>query len=211
MDTESRDDMLYVMMRLRSQYLGDEPVKARLKSLVRTVDPTMPTVPVLPNVNSYSQLQSSSDAGNSNHKAGHTKKKQNKRRSKTNNNRGNNSSMQSQGKNARGTATSNQRNQANEVKKDGENQRELDLSPESFPALSDQGKKVEVVVDDMDATDGKPASSDSSSTATTTSSSSSSVTKQTSQTKQPFGGYAAALLKSKPANAPSPSGPPKVR
>lgn len=57
LDTTSRDDMLYVMMQLRSQYLGDEPVKARMKSVVHQVDPThAPGLPALTPVSSYTHL-----------------------------------------------------------------------------------------------------------------------------------------------------------
>lgn len=183
MDTESRDDMLYVMMQLRAQYLGDEPVKARMKSVVRQVDPThAPGVPVLSPVSSYIQMSSSLSNGN--------KKRKQKKRTKNcaNNNSGN------KGNTNQGGKKSMEKNKGNKeswsTKKVDTQQPKPDLSAASFPALTDDIKKVEVVVDGIEATPNAVAS-DTSSTVTTLSSSSSAG-------KQ-LGGYAAALLKAKPA------------
>jgi hypothetical protein len=168
----------------------------------------MPIDPVLTSNGSYNRLPGDFEQGNNNNK-----KKQNKKRANkngNNNSRGNNSNAsqghaQQQGKNSNrsGTAITN-----NSPGKKAQRQRqpEPDFSPDSFPALSDQTRKVEVVVDGTDAAEKHPGTnSDASSTATTMSSSSSSINKQqqAAQNKQPFGGYAAALLKVKPTSSPT--------
>ncbi|CAB9499551.1 La ribonucleoprotein domain family member 4B [Seminavis robusta] len=201
LDTDSRDDMLYVMMSLRCQYLGDEPVKARLKSLVRQVDPThAPGLPLLTPTSSYNHLTSLAHQESGGSK---TNKRRAKKRNKnnSNNNRGNanNNSNTPQGKKAvqqKGSRDSTGNNKKAEVQQ----QPKPDLSAASFPALGDAtASKVEVVGVDKDNMESAPkvAGSDSASTATTMSSSSSSVAKG----KQQLGGYAAALLKSKPHKA----------
>lgn len=183
MDTESRDDMLYVMMQLRAQYLGEEPVKARMKSVVRQVDPThAPGLPVLSAVSSFTHMPSGMSNGN--------KKRKQKKRSKNgmSNNNGNKGPTNQSGK------KNVEKNKGNKetwnTKKVETQQRKPDLSAASFPALRDDIKKVEVVVDGIEATS-NAVPSDTSSTVTTVSSSSSAG-------KQ-LGGYAAALLKAKPA------------
>ena len=207
------------MMSLRSQYLGDEPVKARLKSLVRTLDPAAaPHLPVLTPVTSYAHISGLSpplqqQEGSSANNKGKGKKKKNRSKNNPNTNKGNNS-QGSNGKksgnasnNANQNSNSNNKGGSNSNKKAATQQPKPDLSAASFPALSNGAPKVEVVVDGsgMEAAPTKPSGSDSASTTTTLSSSSSSVTKQG---KQVTGGYAAALRKAKPANAPS---APKVR
>jgi hypothetical protein len=190
--------MLYVMMRLRCRYLGDEPVKARLKSLVRQVDPThSPGLPVLTPVSSYVQLTNLAleESGGSSKGS----KRKHKKRSKgiatnSNNIRGNNQ----QGGQKK---TVNQDKSPGNKKALVQPQPKPDLSAASFPALCDalpSSRKVEVVVD-KDNMDQAPklTGSDACSTATTLSSSSSSVTKG----KLQLGGYAAALLKAKPTGA----------
>jgi len=182
MDTESRDDMLYVMMQLRAQYLGDEPVKARMKSVVRQVDPThAPGLPVLSPVSSYTHL--------SNMPNGNKKRKQKKRsKNGANNNSGNKGTNNPGGK--KNAAQNKGNKEAGNTKKVETQQPKPDLSAASFPALTDDIKKVEVVVDGIESTP-NPVASDACSTVTTVSSSSSAG-------KQ-LGGYAAALLKARPA------------
>lgn len=200
LDTISRDDMLYVMMRLRCQYLGDEPVKARLKSLVRQVDPThAPGLPILTPVSSYTQLS------NLSYDSGHTKTSKRKQKKRNNKNSGNNNNNRENGNNQGGKKTNS--NQNNKGNREGNNnkvsevqqQPKPDLSAASFPALTPESaavrKMVEVCVDGgMDSAAPSATNSDSSSTTTTLSSSSSAG-------KQLLGGYAAALRRAKPASA----------
>lgn len=184
LDTASRDDMLFVMMQLRSQYLGDDPVKARLKSLVRQVDPThAPGLPVLTPVSSYTQLSNITSNGN--------KKRPKKKRSKNNaTSKGNNNNNQG-GSKKNGSKGNTKEAGSTNKKEERQLQPKPDLSFASFPALTDESRKVEVLVDGIDSAPNAVAS-DTCSTVTTLSSSS-------SNGKQQLGGYAAALLKAKPA------------
>ena len=202
--------MLYVMMSLRSQYLGDEPVKARLKSLVRSVDPAAaPHLPVLTPVTSYAHIDGlSPPQEGQNPNKGKAKRKKNRSKN-SNSNKGNNSNQGNHGKKNRNANTNNQNSTVAANSKAGTNSKKTaprqpkpDLSVASFPALSDSSPKVEVVVDGgMESAPKASATSDSASTATTLSSSSSSMAKG-SQTVA-TGGYAAALLRPKPATAAS--------
>lgn len=196
-------------MSLRSQYLGDEPVKARLKSLVRTVDPAAaPHLPVLTPVTTYAHIDGLSppQEGSSPIK-GKTKRKKNRSKN-SNSNKGNNGNQGNHGK-KNGNANTNNHNAAGAAKnkagtsnkKAAPRQPKPDLSVASFPALSDSAPKVEVVVDGgMEAAPKAPFTSDSASTTTTLSSSSSSMAKGSQPAS---GGYAAALLKPKPVGAPT--------
>lgn len=188
LDTTSRDDMLYVMMQLRSQYLGDEPVKARMKSVVHQVDPThAPGLPALTPVSSYTHLVNlpqTNESGNNKN----SRRKQ-KKRSKNNAANKNNGGSNQGGKKNGGQNKSNNKDGNN--KKAEPQQPKPDLSASSFPALGDANRKVEVVVDGIESTP-NAVPSDTCSTATTLSSSSSAGKQQN------LGGYAAALLKAKP-------------
>ena len=189
--------------------MGDEPVKARLKSLVRALDPAAaPHLPVLTPVTSYAHIDGLSPPqegpGTSKSKG---KKKKNRSKNNSNGNKGNNSNQGNSGKKSGNAHGSNQNStnasnaKAGNNKKAAPRQPKPDLSVASFPALSsDNSPKVEVVVDGGMETGPKASStSDSASTTTTLSSSSSSVTKGSQAVS---GGYAAALRKSKPASAP---------
>jgi len=218
LDTTSRDDMLYAMMSLRSQYLGDEPVKARLKSQVLTVDPA--AAPVLPNMpygNAYghpSSVVSSQEGGAAPTKGKGRRKKRSKNNSSSN--KGNNNNNASKASNS-GSDQGNKNGKKNDKQNKNANssshqntktgktaatkkaQPKPDLSAASFPALSDGAPKVEVVVDEgssmsSSASSKKASGSDTASTATSLSSSSSGKQQVVS------GGYAAVLLKAKPAN-----------
>lgn len=178
-------------MQLRSQYLGDEPVKARMKSVVRQVDPThAPGLPVLGPVSSFTVLANMPPP-----EAGGTKnsKRKQKKRSKNGSTNGNKGSSHQGGKK---NASQNKGNKEGSNNKKAETrQPKPDLSAASFPALSDSNRKVEVVVDGIDSAPNAVAS-DTCSTVTTLSSSSCSG-------KQQLGGYAAALRKAKPAESVS--------
>ena len=185
-------------MRLRCQYLGDEPVKARLKSLVRQVDPThAPGLPILTPTSSYSHLTNLAHQESGGSKGNKRKQKKRAKNNVNNNNRGNTP----QGKKAQ--QKGNRDSAGNNKKAEVQQQPKPDLSAASFPALGDVStstRKVEVVGVNHENMESSPkaSASDSASTATTLSSSSSSVAKG----KQQLGGYAAALLRAKAANAP---------
>ena len=98
------------MMQLRAQYLGDEPVKARLKSLVRQIDPThAPGLPMLSPVSSYTHLSGMAPMDSN----GLKNKKKQKRRSKnanSNNNNNNNGAKGNNNGNGQGGKKNNQTN-----------------------------------------------------------------------------------------------------
>jgi len=217
--------MLYVMMQLRCQYLGDEPVKARLKSLVRQLDPaSAPPLPVLTPVTSYGYLPGAAhqqgmampqfNGGKKNRKQ---KKRANKNSGANNKGNGNNNNNSGSGQ---GKKTDNFQQQGNrdganskkqeDARKKKNAQPKPDLSSASFPSLasstngSDTGRKVEVVVGDkIVASSAKATGSDAASTATTLSWSSS----EGKGKQQQLGGYAAALLKANTAQKVSSSRP----
>jgi len=191
LDTSSRDDMLNVMLQLRSKTLGGEPVKARLKSNVRQIDTTMaPALPLLLTPSPSMTQMSSYD-----HLHGTSNKKKKKKRSKNKQSKkiGNNSfatrsSNNSNNKNSNDNRTSEQSGS----KKTSGAASEPILTGDEFPALNQNKVKVVVDSDKMDVQISNKSLSDTASTATTTSSSS------LSEAKKQVGCYAAALLKAKP-------------
>ncbi|KAL3938416.1 MAG: hypothetical protein SGARI_001748, partial [Bacillariaceae sp.] len=218
LDTTSRDAMVDVMFRLRSQkFPSGEPVKARLKSSAApSVSPSpinfVPTHtnfdPSLfaPMLTVNNQQQQSSGSGRK------------KRSKKGQSNKGKNNQQQQQQQNAK--SQGNKANSGNQSKQNGKNdkatkkeekrQEPPKMGEADFPSLppmdENSNKKIEVEKvpdqrsdygdDEFDKGHRASGFSDSSSTATTS-------TASTPNPSQPFvvGGYAAALRK---AAAPQP-------
>lgn len=193
LDTSSRDDILNVMLQLRSKTLCGEPVKARLKSNVRQIDTTMaPALPLLLTPSPSMTQMSSYD-----HLHGTPNKKKKKKRSKNKHNKkvGNNSfapRSSSNNSSNNNNSNDNRRSEQSVSKKTNSVDAEPILTGEEFPALNQNKVKVVVDSEKMDVQLSSKPLSDTASTATTTSSSS------LSEAKKQVGCYAAALLKAKP-------------